>query len=94
MLEIGALSPKNHAAKQPYINNTPIDLNSQHPDILAQDFLQRPLPKTDEDKFDIVSCSLVLNFVPEPRDRGETSGVQSASPIAGLRDLVPSRPYA
>lgn len=70
MLEIGALSPDNAAAKRPYIMNTPIDLNSQHPDILAQDFLQRPLPKTNADRFDIVSCSLVLNFVPEPRDRG------------------------
>jgi 25S rRNA (adenine2142-N1)-methyltransferase len=71
MLEIGALSPENIAAKRPYISNTPIDLNSQHPDILVQDFLKRPLPKTDAEKFDIVSCSLVLNFVPEPRDRGE-----------------------
>ncbi|KAJ9106877.1 hypothetical protein QFC19_003006 [Naganishia cerealis] len=71
MLEIGALSPNNHAAKQLYVVNTPIDLNSQHPDILAQDFLQRPLPKTDDERFDIVSCSLVLNFVPEPRDRGQ-----------------------
>ncbi|KAJ9098607.1 hypothetical protein QFC21_004254 [Naganishia friedmannii] len=71
MLEIGALSPNNLAAKQPYITNTPIDLNSQHPDILAQDFLQRPLPKDDSERFDIVSCSLVLNFVPEPRDRGQ-----------------------
>lgn len=70
MLEIGALSPNNFAAKQPYIANTPIDLNSQHPDILAQDFLQRPLPKDDSERFNIVSCSLVLNFVPEPRDRG------------------------
>ncbi|KAJ9122503.1 hypothetical protein QFC22_001932 [Naganishia vaughanmartiniae] len=69
MLEIGALSPNNYAAKQFYITNTPIDLNSQHPDILAQDFLHRPLPKDDSERFDIVSCSLVLNFVPEPRDR-------------------------
>lgn len=76
MLEIGALSPKNHAAKQSYIANTPIDLNSQHPDILAQDFLQRPLPKTEDEKFDIVSCSLVLNFVPEPRDRGQSARME------------------
>jgi hypothetical protein len=72
MLEIGALSPKNYAAKQPYVINSPIDLNSQHPDILAQDFLKRPLPNTDDERFDIVSCSLVLNFVPEPRDRGQS----------------------
>jgi 25S rRNA (adenine2142-N1)-methyltransferase len=85
MLEIGALSPNNFAAKQPYINNTPIDLNSQHPDILAQDFLQRPLPQDDNERFDIVSCSLVLNFVPEPRDRGEWD---YASHVAQFTDFV------
>jgi hypothetical protein len=70
MLEIGALSPCNHAATMPWISNTPIDLNSQHPDILQQDFLHRPLPASEGEKYDIVSCSLVLNFVPEPQSRG------------------------
>lgn len=94
MLEIGALSPKNHAAKQSYIANTPIDLNSQHPDILAQDFLQRPLPKTEDEKFDIVSCSLVLNFVPEPRDRGEFAGMERDTSLGKSNILVVYRPYA
>ena len=71
MLEIGALSPRNHAAMQPWIANTPMDLNSQHPDIIQQDFLERPLPKEEVDRYDVVSCSLVLNFVPDPYDRGE-----------------------
>lgn len=31
----------------------------------------RPLPSTDSDKSDIISCSLVLNFVPDPATRGE-----------------------
>ena len=71
MLEIGALSPTNHAAVQSWISNTPIDLHSQHPDILEQDFLQRPLPPSEADAFDVVSCSLVLNFVPGVHERGE-----------------------
>jgi len=70
MLEIGALSPCNYAATMPWVFNTPIDLNSQHPDILQQDFLDRPLPTSEDENFDIVSCSLVLNFVPEPQNRG------------------------
>ena len=49
----------------------PIDLHSQHPNIIQQDFFDRPIPANDDEKFDIVSCSLVLNFVPEPRDRGK-----------------------
>lgn len=71
MLEIGALSPHNAAAMKHWVTNTPIDLNSQHPDILQQDFLERPLPKTEEERYNIVSCSLVLNFVPDPHDRGK-----------------------
>jgi 25S rRNA (adenine2142-N1)-methyltransferase len=69
MLEIGALTPRNYATC-PWIDNYPIDLNSQHTDIVEQDFLQRPLPKDETERFDIISCSLVLNFVSEPQDRG------------------------
>jgi 25S rRNA (adenine2142-N1)-methyltransferase len=71
MLEIGALSPDNFAARQSYIENTPIDLNSRHPHILKQDFMERPLPRIQEERFDLVSCSLVLNFVPLAEERGE-----------------------
>lgn len=71
MLEIGALRPDNLAARQAWISNTPIDLNSRHPEIEAQDFLTRPRACSDEDRFDLISCSLVLNFVPSPNDRGE-----------------------
>ncbi len=70
MLEIGALAPANFAARQSYIDNTPIDLNSRHPDILKQDFMERPLPQSAADQFDLISCSLVLNFVPLPEVRG------------------------
>jgi 25S rRNA (adenine2142-N1)-methyltransferase len=48
----------------------PMDLRSRHPSIAEQDFL---LMDQDEhkDKWDVISLSLVLNFVPEPKDRGE-----------------------
>lgn len=71
MLEIGALKPDNYASYSKWILNTPIDLRSNHPDILEQDFLLRPLPKNETDRFDVISCSLVINFVPDIRDRGE-----------------------
>ena len=74
LLEIGALTPNNYA-KCKWIDNSPIDLNSQHPAIVQQDFFDRPLPKTDAERFDIISCSLVLNFVPEPGDRGMCSAI-------------------
>lgn len=71
MLEIGALKPDNYASSSKWILNTPIDLRSNHPDITEQDFLLRPLPKRDDDRFDVISCSLVINFVPDVRDRGK-----------------------
>jgi 25S rRNA (adenine2142-N1)-methyltransferase len=52
-----------------------MDLRSRHPSILEQDFL---LMDEDENrgKWDIISLSLVVNFVPDPRDRGIHAYVQ------------------
>ncbi|KAH7386796.1 putative methyltransferase-domain-containing protein [Phaeosphaeria sp. MPI-PUGE-AT-0046c] len=71
-LEIGALSTNNEISKYPnVISMTRIDLNSQGPGIEKQDFMDRPLPTSDEERFDIISLSLVLNYVPDPAGRGE-----------------------
>ena len=50
---------------------TRIDLHSQHSDIMSQDFMERPIPTNTGEKFDIISLSLVLNYVPLPAQRGE-----------------------
>lgn len=70
MLEVGALSPNNACAKAG-IKMTRIDLKSNHLNIEEQDFMERPIPTRDSDRFDIISLSLVLNYVPEPGARGE-----------------------
>lgn len=64
VLEIGSLSVENHISKCPSVQVTRIDLNAQNPGIQQQDFLDRPVPKSKEDEFEGISCSLVLNFVP------------------------------
>jgi 25S rRNA (adenine2142-N1)-methyltransferase len=33
--------------------------------------MERPLPQDENDQFDIISLSLVLNYVPNPAGRGE-----------------------
>ncbi|KAF2115139.1 hypothetical protein BDV96DRAFT_576539 [Lophiotrema nucula] len=72
LLEIGALSTKNAISQFPTrVEVTRIDLHSQGPGILQQDFMQRPLPSSSDEKFDVVSLSLVLNYVPDPVQRGE-----------------------
>jgi len=72
-LEIGSLSSKNCISTCKLFEKViRIDLNSQEPvKIQKQDFFDRPLPKSDKDKFDLISCSLVVNFVSKPKTRGE-----------------------
>ena len=71
MLEVGALSTKNACSRSGLFDITRIDLHSQAGGIIQQDFMERPLPRSKSETFDIISLSLVLNFVPEPVKRGE-----------------------
>ncbi|KAI9282660.1 putative methyltransferase-domain-containing protein [Sporodiniella umbellata] len=72
VLDVGAVAPDNYRSYS-WITAKPIDLNPQHPDIQQQDFLKM-VPPSETDKFDIVCLSLVINFVGDPKDRGN-SGV-------------------
>lgn len=74
MLEVGALRTDNACSLSGLFDVTRIDLHSQHPDIDAQDFMQRPVPHTEElirEGFDVVSLSLVVNYVGDGAGRGE-----------------------
>ncbi|KAL9041068.1 MAG: hypothetical protein Q9180_001522 [Flavoplaca navasiana] len=74
MLEVGALRVDNACSRSGIFDVTRIDLHSQHPDIQEQDFMQRPAPLTDalqEDGYNIVSLSLVVNYVGDAVSRGE-----------------------
>ena len=71
VLEVGALSAKNACSRNQQLDVTRIDLNSQESGILKQDFMQRPLPRDETDRFHILSLSLVLNYVPDAVGRGE-----------------------
>ncbi|KAI9847821.1 MAG: hypothetical protein M1837_001714 [Sclerophora amabilis] len=71
ILEVGSLSTKNACSRSGLFEVTRIDLNPQDKDILKQDFMKRPLPLCQEERFDVLSLSLVLNYVPDPLLRGE-----------------------
>ncbi|SLM35720.1 25S rRNA (adenine(2142)-N(1))-methyltransferase, Bmt2 [Lasallia pustulata] len=76
LLEVGALSPSNACSRSPLFSVTRIDLHSQHPsEIEEQDFMERPVPEgaeaLDREGFDVVSLSLVVNYVPDAAERGE-----------------------
>lgn len=69
-LEIGCLSSRNKISRW-FDDIVRIDLNSQEPDeILQQDFMTMAEPQEESEKFDLVSLSLVLNFVPTAAERG------------------------
>ncbi|KAG7859212.1 hypothetical protein KL939_002112 [Ogataea angusta] len=71
-LEIGCLNSRNLISTCGLFSKVvKIDLHSQEPDILEQDFMERPLPKSADEQFDLISCSLVVNFVPDPCLRGQ-----------------------
>jgi 25S rRNA (adenine2142-N1)-methyltransferase len=70
-LEVGALSTDNEISRySSAVHMTRIDLNSQGLGIEKQDFMERPLPATDGERFDFISLSLVLNYVPDAVGRG------------------------
>lgn len=75
LLEIGSLSAKNACSTCnifDYVER--IDLNSQDPEnIKEQDFMKRPLPtgKDSKEYFDLISLSLVVNYVSDPYVRGK-----------------------
>ncbi|KAL4959161.1 25S rRNA (adenine2142-N1)-methyltransferase [Aspergillus stella-maris] len=95
VLEVGALSTRNAISQNAVLDVTRIDLNSQEPGILKQDFMERPLPSGDGDRFHLVSLSLVLNYVPDPFGRGEmlkrcVAFLTKAPPPDSSISIVPS----
>ena len=74
MLEVGALKTDNACSRSGLFEMTRIDLHSQHPDIEQQDFMKMQLPKPEnlcEQGYDLISLSLVVNFVGDPTQRGD-----------------------
>lgn len=74
MLEVGALRTDNTCSRNQLLDVTRIDLHSQHSDIQTQDFMARPVPLSaalQVEGFDIVSLSLVVNYVSDAVGRGE-----------------------
>lgn len=70
MLDIGAITGEVYEKYKRYLLVESVDLNSQSPLVKQQDFMERPLPKTDSERFQVIGLSLVLNFVTDPISRG------------------------
>ncbi|CEL55365.1 UPF0657 nucleolar protein [Rhizoctonia solani AG-1 IB] len=70
LLEVGALKHDNYGSCESWVACSPIDLRSRHPEIREQDFLKLDVGE-NKDRWDVVSLSLVVNFVPDAKDRGK-----------------------
>jgi len=59
-------------ASQPWIDTTSIDLNPQAPHVIKSNFFDFPIPasENDDELFDVVSLSLVMNFEGSLVNRG------------------------
>ncbi|KAL5334574.1 putative methyltransferase-domain-containing protein [Aspergillus crustosus] len=95
VLEVGALSTRNACSQNEHLDVARIDLNSQEPGILRQDFMERPLPPDDCDRVHLISLSLVLNYVPDPVARGEmlkrcVAFLTDSPPTGSSLSIVPS----
>ncbi|KAI4109487.1 MAG: hypothetical protein L6R37_000462 [Teloschistes peruensis] len=73
MLEVGALKTDNACARSGWFDVRRIDLRSQHPGIEEVDFMEMDVPDMGGkgEGYDVVSLSLVVNFVGDPVGRGE-----------------------
>ena len=77
MLEVGSLRPNNACSRSGLFEMERIDLHSQHSVIQEQDFMERPTCGAEDlarEGFDVVSLSLVVNFVSDPVERGAMLG--------------------
>ena len=72
LLEVGALKVDNACSRSGLFDVERIDLHAREEGIKQEDFMERPVPTAagDGESFDVVSLSLVLNFVPEAEGRG------------------------
>lgn len=70
LLDVGALSGTSYQKYTAWIKATSIDINPRGPNVEKSDFKDFPKPATEEDCFDVVALSLVVNFVGDLKERG------------------------
>lgn len=72
LLDVGALTGTAYAA-YPWLDVTSIDINPRAPHVIQSDFFDFEPPSGEEENppYDVVSLSLVVNFIGDLHKRGE-----------------------
>ncbi|KAJ3164209.1 hypothetical protein HDU88_005521 [Geranomyces variabilis] len=71
LLDVGALDGGTYSKQAAWIDVTSIDLNPQSQTVKKQDFFERPQPTGAHEQFNVLCLSLVVNFVGDPKLRGD-----------------------
>ncbi|GAA5990864.1 hypothetical protein JCM10908_000054 [Rhodotorula pacifica] len=69
LLDVGAIAGTAYAG-YPWISTTSIDLNPLSDSVLRYNFFDFPVPGKEEDKYDVVALSLVMNYEGSLVNRG------------------------
>ncbi|GAA5830853.1 hypothetical protein JCM11251_001098 [Rhodosporidiobolus azoricus] len=69
LLDVGAIAGTAYADFN-WIDTTSIDLNPQAEHVIKTNFFDFPVPQTEEEKYDLVSLSLVMNYEGSLANRG------------------------
>jgi 25S rRNA (adenine2142-N1)-methyltransferase len=70
LLDVGSLSGTAFI-KYPWIKAKSIDINPRGEDVEKIDFFKLPVASSEEEKYDVVSFSLVINFVGDIQERAK-----------------------
>lgn len=71
LLDVGAIAGTAYAKWKHKFDVTSIDIQPRAPQVIPSDFFDFPLPTKEEERFDVVGLSLVINFVGDLSKRGD-----------------------
>ena len=71
LLDVGAIAGTAYAKWKHKFDVTSIDIQPRAPHVLPADFFDFPMPAREEERFDVIGLSLVINFVGDLAKRGD-----------------------
>lgn len=72
LLDAAAATKDTSSTEKKYrLDVRAIDIHSMHDGIEEADFLTIPVGRNEQERYDVIVCSMVLNCVTTPADRGE-----------------------
>ncbi|AYO41939.1 25S rRNA (adenine(2142)-N(1))-methyltransferase [Malassezia restricta CBS 7877] len=71
LLDVGAIAGTAYAKWKHKFDVTSIDIQPRAPHVLQADFFDFPMPAREEERFDVIGLSLVINFVGDLAKRGD-----------------------